>query len=133
MRTTIRLRNVVGEAQYLLGVRVVPLHCDFNTNRTTTRQLRLATRIKHCRVQDSFCTVDVLDETLDAPGKSKIFFFAGPLVDQLYLDAVIKERQFTEPLGKNVIVKFDGADTKDFFISQKMDFCASILGVTENF
>ena len=81
MRATVRLRNVVGEAEHLFGVE--SFHCiATSTPIVAPFGAVLAGRIENVRMQHRFRAIDVLDETLDATGKGKQFFLAGTLIDE---------------------------------------------------
>ena len=81
--TAIRLRNVVGEAEHLFLIGIVPLHGHFNADGDTgIADLGFAGRVENGRMQDALGAVDVFDKALDAAGESEILFLAGTLVDQ---------------------------------------------------
>jgi hypothetical protein len=103
------LRNVVGEAQHLFGVAVVPLHRHFDADGHAgiCRPWIRPPRVEHVGVQHGLGAVDVFDEAVHAAGEGEIFFLAGALVDQLDLDAVVEEGQFAQALGEDFVVEFD--------------------------
>ncbi len=80
VRAAVALRNVVGEALDVLGVRVVPLHRDLDGD-----AVLLADRVEDLRVQHRLAAVHVLDEALDAAGVREVLALAVALVDQLDL------------------------------------------------
>ena len=86
MRTTIALRNIVGEAQYVFVVRVVPLHGDFDRD-----IVFLTDRVKYFRVQYGLAAVDVLYKSGNPATEGKIFLFVGAQINQTDFHAVIQE------------------------------------------
>ena len=100
------------------------MHGNFNRNSGFTG-LGFTRRIKHIRMQDGFVFVDVINKALHATRESKVFFFAGTLIDQTHADAVVQERQFTQTLGQNFVMEFNRA--KNFWISQKVHFRTAVF------
>jgi hypothetical protein len=125
----VRLRNVVGEAQDLLGVGVVPLHRHFDVDVDAVLH-RHSRRMEHGRVQDGLGAVDVLDEALDAAGEGEVFFLHVALVDEADLDAVVEEGKFAQALGQDVVVILDVAE--NFLVGHEVNFGTAFLGITED-
>jgi len=125
MRTTIGLRNVVGIAEYLFGVGIVPLHRYFNAD-----QPCFACGVKHIGMQHRLGTIDVLDKTFDTPGKGKVLFLVVALIDQLDLHTIIQEGKFAQTFGENVVMEFNRAE--NLFIRKKMYFGAATFRFTDD-
>ena len=105
MRAAIALRDVVGEALDVLGVRVVPLHGDFDR-----RSILLPDRVEDLRVENGLAAVHVLDEALDAARVGEVLALAVALVEQLDLGAVVEKRQFADSLRQDLVVVLDAAE-----------------------
>ena len=105
MRAAVALRNVVGEALHRLGVRVVPLHRDFDGD-----AVLLADRVEDLRMQHGLAAVHVLDEALDAARIREVLALAVALVDELDLDAVVQERELADALGEDLVVVLDAVE-----------------------
>ena len=86
MRTAVALRNIIGKAQYVFVVRVIPLHGDFDRN-----VVFLTDRVKYFRVQYGFAAIDVLHKSGNPAAKRKVFFFIGTQVDQTDFHTVVQE------------------------------------------
>ena len=86
MCTAVALRDVVGKAQYVFVIRVIPLHGDFDRN-----IVFLTDRVKYFRVQYGFAAVDVLYKSGNPATEGKIFFFVGAQIDQTDFHAVIQK------------------------------------------
>jgi hypothetical protein len=128
------LRDVVGVAQHLFLVAVVPLHGDFD------RELGVvavaggdaggAGGVEDVGVQHRLGAVDVLDEALDAAGEGEVFLLAGALVDETDLDAVVEEGELAQALGEDVVVVLDGAE--DLLVGQVMHLGAALGGLADD-
>ena len=93
MRSTIRLGNVVGKTQYLFGVRIVPLHGDFNTNGTVAAgYFGFASGVKNVRMQYGLGTVYVLHKSFYSAKKSEVFVLGRTLINQPDFHPVIQKR-----------------------------------------
>ncbi|GAB1413385.1 hypothetical protein MASR1M97_21210 [Candidatus Desulfobacillus denitrificans] len=89
--SAIGLRDIVGKAQNLLRVGIIPLHRHFDADDASARQRRFAGGVEHRWVQHGLGSVDVLDEACHTAGEGEILFLTYALVDELDLDAVIEE------------------------------------------
>jgi len=83
---TVTLRNIVGEAEHLFLVGIVPLHRDFHGDAFLLRD-----RVERRPVEYVLALVDVLDESFHTPGVREIFLLPSALVDQLDFHAVVEE------------------------------------------
>jgi hypothetical protein len=81
-------------------------------------------------MQDRLGPVDVLDEALDAAEKGKILVLAATLVMQANLHAIVQERELTQALGNDLVVKLDL--TEDLFIGHEVKFGAAFLGTADH-
>ena len=77
-------------------------------------------------MQHRLVAVDEFDKSLHPAGKGEVLLLGGQLVDQPYLDAVVEERQFAQPLCQDVIVIFDLAERGA--AGQEMHFGAAAFG-----
>jgi hypothetical protein len=131
----IGLGNVVGEAQHLFLVGVVPLHRhfdgEFDVLHLAGGDQRRAFGVEHIGMQHGLGTVDVFDEAFDTTGEGEVFFLAVALVDEADLDAVVEEGKFAQALGEDLVMKFDGAE--NFLIGQEVDFGAVVVGFAQDF
>jgi hypothetical protein len=69
MGAAIALRNIIGEAEDLFPIAVIPLHRDFNRD-----SLSAGLSIKGRRMNNGFIFVDIFNKSFNTPGKRKIFF-----------------------------------------------------------
>ena len=95
----VALRDVVGEAEDVLAVAVVPLHRDFAGDRRVLVAVLLAGRVEDVRVQHLLAGVDELDEALDAAGEREVVGLVVALVDQADAHAVVEEAQLAQALA----------------------------------
>ncbi len=133
MGAAIGLGDVVGEAQHLLGVGVVPLHGDFDrelgVEPATGGNTGGALGVEDGRVQDVLGAIDVFDEAFDATSEGEVVFLAVALVHQADLDAVVEEGELSEPLGEDFVVELDVCE--DFLVGEKVQLGATLGGVAE--
>ncbi len=91
MGTAVALRDVVGEAQHLFVVRVVPLHRDVDGDVGALVGQLFAGSLEDRRMQHGLGFVDVFDKAAGAAFECEILFLAGALVGQLDMHAVVEE------------------------------------------
>ena len=101
----VALRDVVGEALDVLGVRVVPLHRHLDGD-----AVALGDAVEDLRMQHALAAVHVLDEALDAARVREVLALAVALVGELDLDAVVQERKLADALGEDLVVELDAAE-----------------------
>ena len=134
MGAAIGLGNVVGEAQHLFLVAVIPLHGHFHRHldvlHLTGGNQGSAFRIKDIGMKHGLAAINVFDKSFDPAGKGEVFLLAGALIEQLDLDPVVEKGKLAQTLGQDVVVKFDGAE--DFLIGKEMHLGTVILRVAEN-
>ena len=131
MGSAVSLRNVVGKAKHLLAVTAVPLHRHFNTDVGALITLAITHCVKNIRVQDCLTLVGKIHKTFDATGTGEIVFFAGALIFQSNLDAIVQKAQFTQTFAEDLVVKvvvlFENVGVR-----QKVNFRAALVGVTHD-
>jgi hypothetical protein len=115
------LWNVVGKAEHLFLVGVVPLHGDLHRD-----AVLLTDGVEDVGVKDDLGTIDVFDETLYAACVGKILLLAVTLIDQPDLHAIVEKGQFAQALSQDVVVVFDVAEGGNR--GEKVHFCAAFLG-----
>ncbi len=120
VRAAVLLRDVVGEADDVFLVGVVPLHRHVDAD-----AVLLALRAEHVRVQHGLGAVHVLDEALDAAGEGEVLLLAGALVDQHDAHAVVEEGQLPQAARQDVVVVVDGAE--DLARGEEVHFGAALL------
>ena len=130
MGAAVALRDVVGEAEDVLAVAVVPLHRDFARDRRVLVAVLLAGGIEDVRVQHLLAGVDELDEALDAAGEGEVVVLVVALVDQADADAVVQEAQLAQALGEDVVVEVDVRE--DLEVGQEVDLGAALLGLADD-
>ena len=108
----VALRDVVGEAQHVLVVAVVPLHRHFDTDVGVVVAELVARGVEDVRVQHLLAGVDELHEAAHAAGEGEVVFLAVAFVDQADLDAVVQEAQLAQALGQHVVVEVDVAEDR---------------------
>ena len=123
MRTTIALRDVVGETLHDFGITIVPLHGDIDGD-----VVFFATGLETLGVQHRLGLVHVLDKTAHTTGIGEVLAFACALIDQLNLHPIIQEGKFAQALCQNLIMEFNVAE--DLFIRKEVDFCAAFIAFT---
>src|SRR5471032_1787323 len=126
----VALRDVVGEAQHLLVVGVVPLHRHVHRDVGVLVRHAFAGGLEHGRVQHGLGLVDVFDEAARAAFEGEDFFLAVALVSQLDVDAVVQEGQFADALGQNLVVEFDVVE--DFLVGPEVHVNAALVGVADD-
>ena len=95
----VALRNVVGVAEDVLLVGVVPLHGQLNGDVGT-----LGRDVNHLGVQRGLVTVEVLHEGGDAALVLEHVFLHVAVVAQNNAHAGVEKRQLTQALGQQVVV-----------------------------
>ena len=131
MGTTVSLRNVVGKAKHLLAVTAVPLHRHFNADVGALITLTIAHRMKDIRVKDGLALVGKVHKAFDAACACKVIFFAGALVFQANLHAIVQKAQFAQALAQNFVMKVVVL-FEDIGVRQKMNFRAALIGVAHD-
>jgi hypothetical protein len=86
MGAAVTLRNIVGETEDLLLIRVIPLHRDFHDD-----SLLFGDGVEYIVVQHRFIAIDELHKTFYTAGKSEVLLLARELIHQPDLDPVVKE------------------------------------------
>ena len=127
MRAAINGVDVVGEAEYRLGVAVVVLQRDFDLH-------VVALRFHHDRllVQHRLAAVQMLHELCDAAHVSELRAFRvaglgidGALIRQSDFQPFIQKREFAQPLRQRVVVVFSCGE--DGLVRQEVDLGAALL------
>ena len=127
---TVALGDVVGEAQDVLAVAVVPLHRHIGGDGGALLAGLLAHGTEDGGVQHLLAGVDELDEALDAAGEGEGVFLVVAFVDQADLDAVVQEAQLAQLLGDDVVVKVDLRE--DFQVGQEVHLGAALGGLADD-
>src|SRR5690606_20902234 len=122
-------RNIVGEAQYLFVVGIVPLHRYVDADHRALIGRAFAGGLENRRMQRVLGAVDVFNEAARAAFEGEILFLAGSLVAQLDMHAIVQEGQFADALGQDVVMEFDIGE--DAFIRPEVHFGAALVGVAE--
>ncbi len=133
VRATVALRDVVGEAEHLFGVAVVPLHRHFDEHALVLAadlHFDLARGVKNVRVNGGAGLVDVLDEAAHPAREREILLLALALVDEPDAHAVVQEAQLAQPLAENLVVKLDVAE--DRLVGEEVHFGAAQLRVADD-
>ena len=125
MGAAVPLGNIVGKAEHLLAVPVVPLHGDFDADQRPAG-IGLCRDRENIRVQHGLATVDVFDKALHAARERKVLFLAVALVDQTDLHAMVQERKLAQPLGQDLVVVLDVVE--NFGVGQEVHFRAALFG-----
>ena len=102
MRSAVSLGDVVGEAEDVLLVGVVPLHGDLDTH-----LLLLDGEVQHAVVNRRLIAVQMLDERLDAALVLEDVLLAAALVEEADAHAGIEKRQLAQALSEDVVVELD--------------------------
>src|SRR6185295_5680551 len=123
----VALRDVVGEAEDVLAVAVVPLHRHFAGDRRMLVAVPLAGRVEDIRVEHLLAGVDELDEALDAAGEREVVGLVVALVDQPDAHAVVEKAQLAQALREDVVVEVDVRE--DLEVGQEVDLGAALLGL----
>ncbi len=129
----VALRDVVGEAEHLLAVAVVPLHghfdADLGAGNAAVGFCRAAARgVEGGGVQHLLAGVDEVDEALDAAGAGEVVFLAGALVLQADAHAVVQERKLAQALGEDLVVEVVVL-LEDLGVGQEVHFRAALVGL----
>src|SRR5471032_1184518 len=126
----VALRDVIGEAQYLFVVGIVPLHRHVDRDVGALVRQAFAGGLENGRVQDRFGLVDVFDETAGAAFEGEYFFLARALVGQLDVDAIVQEGQFADALGQDLVMEFNVRE--DLFVGPEVHIGAALVGVANH-
>ncbi len=132
MGAAIALGDVVGEAQHLLVVAVVPLHGHFDTDlgagdAAIGFSRAAAFGVEHGGVQHFLGAVDELDKALHAAGAREIVFLAVALVLEADAHPVVQEGQLAQALGQHFVAELV-VFLEDFLVGQEVHFGAALLG-----
>ena len=135
--TAIALWNVVGEAQNIFVVAIVPLHGHFDTNAGARNA---AVRIGRAFAQSNegigmqhfFIGVDEVDKTFDTTGAREVVFFAAAFVFQTNAHTVIQETEFAQTLGQNFVMEIVVL-REDVGVGQEVNFCAALFSGARDF
>ena len=98
MRAAVLLRNVVRVAEHRFGVRIVPLHRDFDTNGSF-----LGAKPEHGRMNAAARAVQVLDELLQSSLVLEHIGLGFALIDELDAHAGVQERELAQALGQDLV------------------------------
>ena len=136
MGAAVALGDVVGEAQHLLGIAVVPLHGHFHAdfgagNAAVAFRRAAAFGVEGGGVQHFFGAVDELGKALDAAGAGEVVFLAVALVLQADAHAVVQEGQLAQALGQHFVAELV-VFLEDFRVGQKVDLGAALVGVADH-
>ena len=125
VRAAVTLRNVVGEAQHLLVVAVVPLQRGLHRH-----PILLAPDVEDVGVQHVLGAVDVLDKARDAAREREILFLVVAQVLQADAHAIVEERQLAQALGERLVVVLDLGE--DRVVGQEVHLGATPGGVAQH-
>ena len=137
MGAAIALRNVVGEAQNVFVVAIVPLHGHFHTNAGAgNAAIRIGWTLTQCNegvgVQHFFIGVDKVNKTFDTAGARKVVFLACALVFQSDAHTVVQEAEFAQTLGQYFVMKIVVL-REDVGVGQKVNFGAALFSSARDF
>src|SRR5690606_30263645 len=130
MGAAVALRNVVGEAEDLLVVGVVPWRGDADADGWAVVALVRAAQVQDVRVDRPLGAIDVLHEAAHAARAREVLLLALALVDELDRDAVVEEGELAQALGEDLVVVLDVAE--DLGIRQEMHLGAALVGGPED-
>ena len=102
MGTAVALGNIVGEAENILLVGVIPLHGHFHGDAVFPVELE----VEHL-IERGLAPVEVGDEGTQTTFVLKDVLVAGALVLQVDSHAGVQEAQLAQPLRQDVVVEFD--------------------------
>ena len=102
MRAAVALGNVVGEAEDVLLVGVIPLHGHFHGDAVFPVELEVEYLIER-----GLAPVEVGDEGTETAFVLKDILVAGALVLQVDAHAGVQEAQLAQPLRQDVVVELD--------------------------
>ena len=102
MRAPIALGDIIGKAENIFLVGVIPLHRHFDNN-----IVLLHADIDNLFMDGCLVLVQVLDKSADAAFILKQIFLVGALVEQVDTDTGIEKRQFTQTFGQDFIMKLN--------------------------
>ena len=91
MGSAITLRNIIGETKYLFVITIVPLHGDFNADLTSrgTFARFCSLHVNDTWMNRRFVAINILNKTLNATRKGKVFVFTASLIDQLDANTMV--------------------------------------------
>ena len=99
MSTPVALWDIVGVAENIFLIAVVPLQRELKLNVIPSRAER-----QHCWVELVFLASEVFNKRLDSAFIFKDFLCSRPFVHQFVSDARIEEGQLPESLRQNIVV-----------------------------
>jgi hypothetical protein len=105
VRSTVLLRNVVGETENALLVGIVPLHRHLDRN-----ILFFAAAVEDGRVEHRLRAIHIFDKGPHTSGEREALVFSRALVDQHDPHAVIEKRQFAQAPSEDVVVVIHHAE-----------------------
>src|SRR3954454_3934909 len=107
MRSTINRVDIVGEAKYRFGVRVVVLQSDFNRDFAAIRQFAIALKMDGLVMQHRLTAVQVLDKFRDTTAVEELLGtnILAALVAEHNLETLIEERELTETPCQSIEVE----------------------------
>ncbi len=132
----VALRDVVGEAQHLLGVAVVPLHGDFDADlgagdAAVAFGRAAAFGVEGRGMQHLLVGVDELHEAHDAAGAGEVILAAVALVLEADAHAVVQEGQFAQALGQDLVAELMVL-REDFRVGQEVDLGAALVALADH-
>ena len=124
MSSSVSVLDGVRKTENLLLVTIVPLQRDLYALFATSiiaSILELNRFLMECRS----VLVEVLDETLNAPGVGEDRLLVGAFIDELDAHAAIEKSEFTHPLSECFVVKIHLG--KDIRIRPEVDPGSGLL------
>src|SRR5690606_1500102 len=125
MRAAIALRGVVGEAEHVLLVGVVPLQRHLDRDSIPNRL-----KIKDIFMKWRLVAVEMLNEGADAALVFEDVFLLGALVDEMDAHAGVEEAEFAQALGENLVVVLGLAE--DLRAGLEANLGAGLLGLADH-
>ena len=125
MGTAIALWDVVGEAEYVFLIGIVPLHSQFDLYVVPSR-----VQIEHIFVQWCFIAIEVFDKSFDTALVLETIFFVDAFITQEDAYPGIQKRQLAQALSEHVIVEIDIAENGGAGL--ETDFGTGLLSLTDH-
>src|SRR5919108_6686105 len=101
MRAAFDRIDIVGEGKNIFRVAVIPLHSDFDVN-----VVFFTFKVDNAWMHGGFGPIQMFDERQEPALVEKLMFLLASLVFNGNLEAAVQERQFTQPLRKNIETEF---------------------------
>ena len=105
MRAAIALRNIIGKAENILLVGIIPLHrkLDFDI-------VLLPLDIDYLFMNRRLVFIQMFDERPNSSFILEYIFLVTTLIYQMNMDTRVQKRKFSEPFGQNIVMKLDIAE-----------------------